>query len=652
MLKAVFGVVALVMASAALAERVDNFVLLDHTGDAHELHYYSDRDAVVLMVQGNGCPVVRNALPDLRAVREQFSDANVEFLMINSNLQDYRVSIAAEAEEWGIDLPILDDDSQLIGESLGLTRTAEVFVIDTDDWSVAYRGPINDRLSYERQKKEASKHFVADALNAVLAGEEPSITSEDAIGCLINFPGEKEREAHRTISYSDTIAPMLEDNCVACHQEGGIGPWAMSSYEMVRGFAPMIREVVRTKRMPPWHADPHVGDWQNDAGLTVEERQTLIHWIEAGAPRGEGDDPLEMFVADANIWPLGEPDLIVELPSYDIPASGVVDYQFPSVKNPLDEDVWVRAMTVVPGRTEVVHHVLVGATAAGQPPNESEGVFDNYLGGYAPGTGYTKMPEGTGVYLPADSHFMFQLHYTPFGKDVSDTTKIGLYFHDEPPANFLRHGVVLNPTIRIPAGAKRHEQAAYYQFDRDAHLHTILPHSHYRGRSSTFALRYPDGTEEQLLNVPNYDFNWQRGYDFAEPKFVPAGSKLVHATVYDNSVQNPANPDPDKLVTWGLQSWDEMLYGDFVFTWVDETADQPIHSNERAEAFQMIGFLDRDMDGVVQLEELSDRMRQRMAPVFQAADHNKDGLSAEEYIAFRMVMRMNRPQRNASSGGE
>ena len=649
MLKAVFGVLALGLASAALAERVDNFVLLDHTGDAHELHYYSDRDAVVLMVQGNGCPVVRNALPDLRAVREQFSDSNVEFLMINSNLQDHRASIAAEAAEWDIDLPILDDDAQLIGEALDFTRTAEVLVIDTDDWSVAYRGPINDRLSYERQKAEASKHYLVDALDAVLADQKPAIEAEGAIGCLINFPEAKNKAAHASISYSETVAPILKANCLACHQEGGIGSWAMSSYDMVRGFAPMIREVVRTKRMPPWHADPHVGDWKNDASLGLEDRQTLIHWIEAGAPRGDGDDPLAALDAADPEWPLGEPDLIVELPSFDIPASGVVDYQFPSVKNPLDDGVWVRAMTVVPGRTEVVHHVLVGATDSGQPPNESEGVFDNYLGGYAPGTGYTKMPEGTGVYLPADSHFMFQLHYTPYGKDVTDTTRIGLYFYDEPPANFLRHGVVLNPTIRIPPNAKRHEQRAYYEFERDAHLHTILPHSHYRGRSSTFALRFPDGTEEMLLNVPNYDFNWQRGYDFADPKFVPAGSRLVHTTVYDNSGQNPANPDPDKLVTWGLQSWDEMLYGDFVFTWVDETSEQPIHNNERADAYQTIGFLDKNIDGLVQLDELSERMRQRMGPVFQAADHNKDGLSAEEYIAFRMVMRMNRP-RNSGGG--
>lgn len=638
----------------AAAKRVDNFTLLDHRGEAHELYYYSDARAVVLMVQGNGCPVVRNALPDLSKVRAQYEDQGVRFLMINSNLQDSRETIAAEAAEWNIDLPILDDDAQLVGESLEFTRTAEVLVVNPDGWQLAYRGPINDRLDYERQKEAADHHYLADALDAVLGGTAPNIEAKGAVGCLINFPEREAREEHAAISYAETIAPMLKENCSSCHQPGGIGPWAMTSYQMVRGFGPMIREVVRTKRMPPWHADPHVGNWKNDIGLSIEERKTLIHWIEAGAPRGEGPDPL-LEVAErkqTSDWPLGEPDLVLELPAYDIPASGVVDYQFPTMKNPLDEDVWVKAMTVVPGSTEVVHHVLVGSTDGGELPEDAtDGVFDNYLGGYAPGTGSSVMPEGTGVYLPADSHFLLQLHYTPYGKAVTDVTRIGLYFHDERPAKFLRHGVVLNPFIHIPPNAKRHRQQAYIEFERDAELHTILPHSHYRGRSSTFALRYPDGTEEVLLSVPNYDFNWQRGYDFVEPKRVPAGSRLVHTTVYDNSAQNPGNPDPSKRVTWGLQSWDEMLYGDFVFTWVEETAGNPIHDNERLDDYQTIGFLDADMDGAVQMDELSERMKKRFARVFEHGDANQDqAISAPEYAAFSQWARAQRAKARAEGG--
>ena len=434
-------------AANAGTTKVDNFMLLDQRGDAHELHYYADASAIVLMVQGNGCPIVRNALPDYRDMTEAYADQGVEFLMLNANLQDSRATIAAEADEWGIPYPILVDETQLVAESLGLTRTAEVLVIDPDGWQLAYRGPVNDRLSYERQKKEASEHYAKDAIAAVLAGDPVEVAARDAMGCLINLP-EADKD-HARISYSETIAPMLQENCVACHQTGGIAPWAMTDYNMVRGFAPMIREVIRTGRMPPWHADPHIGEWQEDRSLTNEERQTLVHWIEAGAPRGEGPDPLAATVREAPEWPLGTPDLIVELPSFDIPATGVVDYEFPVVANPLDRDVWVRAMTIKPGSVEVVHHVLVGTTDVGDAGRYSDdALMRNYLGGYAPGHETQKMPEGTGVFVPKGTGFMAQMHYTPFGKAVTDRTSIGLYFHDEPPANFLRHTVVMSTRRR------------------------------------------------------------------------------------------------------------------------------------------------------------------------------------------------------------
>ena len=640
----------LALGGVAWGASVDNFMLLDHRGEAHELHYHSDAKAVVLFVQGNGCPVVRNALPDLKQVRERYAGEGVVFLMINSNLQDTRESVRAEAEEWGIDLPILIDETQLVGEGLSLTRTAEALVIDPDGWQLTYRGPINDRLSYERQLAEAKEHYLADAIDALLADAEPQVAQQDAIGCLINFP-ERDNPAHEQISYVETIVPILEQNCVGCHRPQGIGPWAMTSYEMVRGFAPMMREVLRTKRMPPWHADPHVGEWRDDVGISNEERTTLVHWIEAGAPRGEGDDPLpSIAVAPASEWPLGEPDLVIELPPYDVPASGVVDYQFPTVPNPLDQDVWVRAMDVLPGSTEVVHHVLVGLIDG---DSNRGGVFDDYLGGYAPGVRPVELPEGTGMLLPKDDHFLAQLHYTPYGKAVTDVTRIGFYLHEEKPDTFFRQGVVLNPTIAIPPNAKRHEQRAYQEFPADALLYDVLPHSHYRGHSSTFTLIYPDGREELLLNVPNYDFNWQRGYAFVEPKQVPAGSRLVHTTVYDNSAQNLGNPDPSKLVRWGLQSWDEMLYGAFSYVWLDETTERPTHDGRLIDAYQTIGYLDADMDGRAEWDELPPPMKRRLAEEFEHGDADGDrALTALELHGARQARRKAAGNDVAASGGD
>ena len=622
-----------VQAAPTQALRVDNFVLLDHTGSAHELYYQSDAAAVVIMIQGNGCPVVRNALADFKALRANYEPRNVRFFMLNANLQDTRDSIRAEAEAWDIDVPILDDETQLIGESLSLVRTAEVLVLDPKTWKLTYRGPINDRLNYERQKPQASERYLADTLDSMLSGKPVDVGERDTIGCLINFPGRAAK--HSEISYSETIAPLLKEKCAVCHQPGGIGPWAMTSHTMVQGFAPMIREVVRTRRMPPWHADPQVGAWLDDRHLSPTQKQTLVHWIEAGAARGSGPDPLADVAPITSDWPLGKPDLVIDIPAFEVPADGVVDYQFPAVENPLDQGVWVKAATILPGDRTVVHHVLAGASDSA-PDQDRESVFDNYIMGYAPGAESALMPDGTGVFIPAGGFYLFQLHYTPTGKAAVDATRMGLYFADNTPANFLRHQVVLDPTINIPPNVARHEEAAYFEFHKDVRLFTLFPHAHYRGQSSSFEVRYPDGRTDRVLSVPNYDFNWQRGYNFVEPMLLPAGTRLIHRTVYDNSAQNPGNPDPDRTVPWGLQSWDEMLYGAFSYSWVDESSSAPTHDRRRSQLTQWVGFLDRNMDGKLAWSELPNHIKKRLVQGFKMVDKNGDGgLDIEEFIAMQ-----------------
>ena len=639
----------LLLLACGASAAVDNFRLLDHRGESHELYYYSEASAVVLMIHGNGCPIVRNLLPDFESVRSDYEPRGVRFLMLNSNLQDTRDSISQEAEEWHVETPILVDDSQLIGESLGLTRTAEVLVLDPKSWELVYRGPLNDRVDFERQLDAPRNTYLRDSLDAMLGGEEVSNASITTKGCLINFPAAHEN--HQEISYSQTIAPLLRENCVVCHQDGGIGSWPMSQHLLVQGFAPMIREVIRTGRMPPWHADPQVGHWLNDRTLSIEERRTLVHWVEAGAPRGEGPDPLlEPPPPAISEHGLGEPDLVIELSPYEVPATGVVDYKYPYVENPLDRDVWIRAMVVEPGSVEVVHHALVG-TSANVSTDNDERIFDNYLGGYAPGSQDNLLPEGTGVFVPKGGYFNAQMHYTPYGRAVTDRTHLLLYFYEQPPETFLRHGVVVNPLIRIPPGAKAHEESAYFEFEREAVLYAVLPHSHYRGKSSKFWLQYPDGRRELILSVPNYDFNWQRAYEFAEPRRIAAGTRLVHSTIYDNSPQNPGNPDPSRLVPWGRQSHDEMLYGDFLFTWVDETSGNPIHDNERFEIAQRMGFLDSDMDGVIRPEELPTRLRERMSGLFAQGDADGDGgLSLDEYAGALLAMRHGQADREVAVG--
>ena len=563
---AVFLLVLAVRPAAALepGDRVDDFRLLDHEGGSRHLYYYGDAPAVVIMVQGNGCPIVRNALHGFKALRDEFAPAGVEFLMLNANLQDDRAAIAREAEAFGIDVPVLLDDTQIVGESLGLVRTGEVIVVDPATWTVAYRGAMDDRLTYEHQKPAATEHYLRDALQDLLAERPVALASTDAVGCLINFP---ERNAeHAAISYADTIAPMLVDNCVSCHRPGGIGPWAMTSYDMIRGFAPMIREVVRTQRMPPWHADPAYGHFSNDRSLSPEETRTLVHWIEAGAPRGDGADPLLSHTDVQPEWgPLGEPDLVIDIPATDVPATGVVDYQYKYVTNPLDRDVWVRASQIIPGDRAALHHVITRfGMVETEGPRKGRIRRDGPSGGlagYVPGWVARDLPDGTGTWLPAGATIEFQMHYTTYGKATTDQSRIGIYFHDEPPEHQIETMILANPRIRIPPHAPDHRESAVRAFDSDVMVYSLLPHAHYRGKASEFRAVYPDGREEVLLSVPNYDFNWQTTYELATPKRLPAGTKMVHTTWWDNSARNPANPDPNREVPWGQQSWDEMLFG-------------------------------------------------------------------------------------------
>ena len=554
------------IASPALAlnpgDTVDNFRLLDHTGASRELYYLSDMKAVVVMAQGNGCEVVRKSVPELRALREKYRTQGVELLMINSNLPDSRDAIAKEAKAHGIELPILLDETQIIGESLGLQRNGELLVIDTDGWKVAYRGPL----------AAGGTPYAANALDSVIHAEPVKKAQVDAAkgkGCDLKFPEADRTQAHAKISYEQTIAPLLIDNCVTCHRQGGIGPWQMTSYDMIKGFSPMIREVVRTERMPPWHADPHYNVFSNDRSLTKDEIKALVHWIEAGSPRGSGSDPLAALKKTWPEWALGQPDLIVEIPAFDVPATGVIPYQMPMAENPIGRDVWVSAVDFQPGDRTVLHHII--ATMGSNADSVRDG---GSLGGYVPGAGPMVMPENTGVLIKKDANFFFQMHYTVSGKPARDASRMGVYFRKDAPLHQMHSAVMAKPSLQIPANAKAHTESASKTFDKDVIVYSLLPHSHFRGKASDFVATYPDGHQETLLSVPNYDFNWQTTYELKAPKMLPAGTKVTHSTTWDNSAQNKANPDPARIVPWGQQTWDEMLYGVVGYRYVNE-GDSP-----------------------------------------------------------------------------
>jgi peroxiredoxin len=646
-----FGYVGLQVAKPGVAQAdisaeaphptmVDNFRLTDQNLQSHELKRLSDASAIVILTQMNGCPVSRNTASTLKKLKDEYGPKGVEFLMLNSSPMDKREEIQAEAKEYGYDVPILMDVNQLVGEQLGVTRTAQAFVIDPKTMKIVYRGPLDDRLTYERQKASADHQWAKDAIDSLIARQPVAVAEEPAVGCLIDFPHRNQASA-QNITYVHDIAPIVEQKCVTCHQPGGIGPMPLTSYEKIKAFSPMIREVIRTQRMPPWRADPSIGTFHDDKSLSPDQIKTMVHWIEAGSPRGDGPDKLAAIQFHAPEWPLGKPDLVLDIPSHEIPASGIVDYQHPWVANPLKEDKWVRASTIEVENRQGVHHILTGYLNEVPQPGEQafEANWGASMGGYAVGSESQIDPKGVGTLLPAGGAIGFQNHYTPYGKDVVEHSKIALYFYDKKPELMMRNVAIANPNISIPANDPAHKETAYLIFPKDALLYSAFPHAHYRGASSIVTLRYPDGKEKILVALPKYDFNWQREYTFETPIKVPAGSWIITTTTYDNSKRNPANPDPNRVVPWGDQSFDEMLYTALRYRWMDETANHPTNNDELLKQSRLIGMLDSNLDGKVEESELRGPIGEKIKAKFALFDKNHDGaLTMAELAPVQAMM--------------
>ncbi|MGZ6019021.1 MAG: redoxin domain-containing protein [Phenylobacterium sp.] len=627
-------------APAMTPDRVSDFQLTDTTRLAHRLSYYRYAPAIVLMSQKDGSPLSRAAAAELARLQSAYKDRGVLFYMINPT--DTRDQAAAEATANRFAVPVLMDDLQLVGEQMNIRREGEVFVLDPKaDFKVAYHGPLDDRFNRTNPDLNArpANAYVAQAIDAVLAQQPVANPRVDVkAGQAIAYQDRRPVAAYEDISYSKTIAPILQKKCVTCHQKGGIGPFQMNSYEIVKGFSPMMRETVMTKRMPPFFADPHIGKWSNDTSLTPEETKTLVHWIEAGAPRGSGEDILKTQAGEAPEWPaqLGKPDVVVQLPSFSVPASGVIEYQRMVVDNPFKGDAWLRAVAFQPGARPVLHHITSGYMPdRSLPPADIPG---SSVGSYVPGAGIQLYNDGTGAPVPAGGKLTFSMHYTTNGKPMTDATKIGYYLLKTPPEIIRRAAVISNPLMTIPAGEARHKEVAYLEFPADAVLYSVHPHAHYRGYAVELTQITPDGRETPILSVPKYDFNWQLDYDLAEPLLVKKGTKLRVKWIYDNSEHNPANPDPKQKISWGEQTWNEMMYFRVNYRWVDETSHH-VRNDLQAKLMEsrIIGFLDENADGKLQPAELRGPYA-ALKGRFAELDLNHDGgLDLQELAAANLT---------------
>ncbi len=600
---------------AMTAQHVDDFQLPDQNYLAHKLSRLQDAKAVVLISYAAGDAQIRADAPAYKALKAAYAAQGVEFVMLDSRLGETRAKVRPDAAANGLDMPILFDYQQLVGEQLNITRAAEVIVIDPRSWTIAYRGPVDG----------AEK-----AIAGLAAGQKVAFMAAPAKGAAIAFPEKARAASFGKITYVRDVAPIIEKKCATCHQPGAIGPMPLNSYEQVKGFSPMIREVIRTNRMPPYLADQTVGHFLDDDRLTPDQIKTMVHWVEGGAQRGTGADPLKKVKFGAPDWPLGKPDMIVEIPAVKIPASGVLDYTHPVVPNVMKEGRWMKATTFRITDRQVVHHILTstidGDFKVGDEAPESR--WGASLGGYGPGRGSNISPVGTGTWMPPSGGIAFQNHYTPYGKPTEEKTQMGIYLYPkgQEPKYVLRTFGIFDFTIAIPAGEEYHPEVASVTFPKDAILYGITPHAHKRGGSVNVSMRYPDGREEMLIALPRYDFNWQYEYFLAKPTKIPAGTTIVARWTYDNSKRNPDNPDYKKLVNWGEQTTEEMLATYLHYRWVDETvAHQTPEYEKMLQGNLMLGVMDDNLDGKLQVSELRGQMGDALKKYLPLVDTNKDG---------------------------
>lgn len=626
----------LVCGTGALgAEPVLNeFSLQDYRGRTWTAADFAEHKVLVVASFGVECPLAKLYAPRLQQVADEYASKSVGVMVIDANRHDSLTEMAAFAREQKWSLPFLKDLNNQVADRLQAERTPEVFVLDAHR-QVRYRGRIDDQHSIGGHSRPTpTRDDLKLAIEDLLAGRDVAVAKTEAVGCIIGRVRPPKSDA--SITFAEHIAPLLNARCVECHRAGEIGPFSLQDYDEVAGWAPMIAEVTRERRMPPWHASPEHGHFANENRLTAEEIELFQAWSRAGAPAGD----LTKLPAAPQFttgWQLPrDPDLVVAMSKspFQVPESGEVKYQYFSVDPGLTEDKWVTAAEVVPGNRAIVHHVIVFAAPGGKVENED----GQMLIAYVPGMRIDPLPKGFAKKIPAGCKFIFQLHYTPNGTAQEDLTKVGLVFADESEIQYeVQTASTRNRKFEIqPLQADQAFTSKTISAPTDLLLLSMSPHMHLRGQSFRYEMVWPNGQTETLLDVPEYDFNWQMSYRLKEPRPVPQGAKLTAYAQFDNSRDNLANPDPTQTVVWGDQSWEEMLIGYFDIA-IPRNSETKVNIGKEVRRQAVAGevverllkSLDRNQDGKIQRSEVAG---ERLETAFQKVDENGDDVVTVEEL--------------------
>ena len=548
-------------AAAPVGSELSGLAFKDNSGQVHRVG--AGRTTVCVFLS-TSCPLAKRYTQRLNRIHTDFAE-QVSVFGIFSNVEDQPAAVIQHAEKMKFEFPVVNDVHGYLATRLGAAMTPQAVVVD-GECVVRYRGAIDDNRYENRVKQQ----FLRDALAAIREGDSIETPETKTLGCSIHLPTASD-VGH--VTYTEHVARILQDNCQSCHRTGQVAPFSLTSYEEAKTWATEINAYTQARLMPPWKAAPDYGEFQHERSLSDEQLKLIDRWVQAGTPEGPVDClPPEPQFHDT--WALGEPDLVLEMPEeYTIGPEGEDDYRHFIIPTNFDTAKYVRASDVIPGNRQTVHHVIAYVDTSGKAreldaadpgPGYTRfgGVgFDpvSSLAGWAPGTTPITMPEGTGFWLPKGADVVLQVHYYRTGAEEKDRTKIGLYFSDHPQPTVIRSKAVINFKFKLRPGEKREEVRASWTVKEPLYAISVYPHMHLLGKEMKVKATYPDGKEEPLVWIKDWDFNWQGGYHFRKPLYFPEGTKVDLVAYFDNSSDNPNQPhDPPKTVGWGEKTTDEM----------------------------------------------------------------------------------------------
>ncbi len=570
------------------------FSLTDLQGATHGLDQNDDRRVRAFVFLSTECPISNGYLTLLSEIRTKITRTGkgVEIFGVVSDPTVTRTAAAKHFGEFRTDFPILFDASGLLADVLQPSHVPESFVLDGDG-NLVYRGAIDNAWeAIGRRRPQAEQTYLLNAVLAAVEGKPVAVSKTEPVGCLIEAIPQEGSTA--PVTYTRDVAPIIHARCLNCHRQGQVAPFALESYEQVAKRAKQIVRVTQDRIMPPWIPAPGHDKFVGERWLTARELELLDAWAETGRTQGDQADlpPAPKF---AEGWRLGQPDLIVKMAEpFTVPANGPDLLQNFVIPIEITEDKLVAAIEFHPGNKRVAHHSVLFLDSSGTArkldqatPEPGYGNFggpgflpSGALGGWSVGNTPRPLPNGMGRYLKKGSDLVVQMHYHPTGKQETDQSEVGLYFVKKPVAESLKEPAKLvgsiwmaNYEMDIPAGDGNYRRSTAYTLPKDVILVGVVPHMHLLGKAMKVTATFPDKSVKTLIDITNWNYNWQDEYYYERPFTLPAGTRLEVEAVFDNSENNPSNPSsPPKRVTWGDGTTDEMLYCFFLLS-AEKTED-------------------------------------------------------------------------------